>query len=126
MEMSSWKPQIEFFFSALHQVEDFLGIHRHFNQHWVSIAKKKIDLWQFKDLHSDIYEHNYMSNQTRNILVDYFRPHSLNFFRIVSRTFKWQIWLQENSVVLETSATLQDIVIETSLGGKIVYKALSC
>ena len=59
-----------------------------------------------------------MSNQTRNILIDYFRPHSLNFFRIVSKTFKWQIWLQENGVLLETYMRLQDIVIETMLGGE--------
>ena len=67
------------FFSVLNQIEDFLGVKRHISQQTIFEKKR----WN---------KYNYMSDKTRRILVDYFRPHSLNFFKIVNRTFDWQLY----------------------------------
>ena len=60
----------------LKEVEIFLGIKHYF-------CKKAIS-GQRANSGND---NSFMSNTTRNILIDYFRPHSLNFFNLVNRTF---------------------------------------
>ena len=41
-------------------------------------------------------KYDFMSPKTRKILVDHFRPHSLQFFQMVNRTFPWQLYWNQN------------------------------
>ena len=68
-------------YKILKEVETFLGIQRYFDRKTASGKSKN----KAKD-------YNFMSSATRNVLVDYFRPHALNFFSLVNRTFPWTLY----------------------------------
>ena len=68
-------------FEILREIEKFLGIKHYFSRETVSV----------RTLNAAKKPYSFMSNTTRNILIDYFRPHSLNFFGIIKRTFPWTL-----------------------------------
>ena len=68
-------------YKILKEVEIFLGIKHYFGKK--SISRKRANRGN---------DYSYMSNTTRDILINYFRPHSLNFFRLVNRTFPWTLY----------------------------------
>ena len=74
-------------FEILRETETFLGLKHYFSKK--IIYQKRIKTGKY---------HNFMSNTTRHILINYFRPHTLNFFRLVNRTFPWTLyswWIHE-------------------------------
>ena len=72
--------------NVLHEIESFLSIGHYFNKKTLKITGK------------DRHHYNYMSTKTRNILVKYCRPHSLRFFKIINRTFPWQLYPQVDAI----------------------------
>ena len=69
-------------YEVLQEVETFLGIKHYFSSETVRVRR----------VNAARKPYSFMSNTTRDILIDYFRPHSLNFFRIVNRTFSWTLY----------------------------------
>ena len=65
----------------LKEVEIFLGIKHYFCKK--TISGKRANTGS---------DYSFMSNTTRDILINYFRPHSLNFFSLVNRTFPWTLY----------------------------------
>ena len=68
-------------YEILEEIEAFLGIKHYFSGK--SVSRKRTNTG---------YDYSFMSNTTRDILTDYFRPHSLNFFSLVNRTFPWTLY----------------------------------
>ena len=69
-------------YEILQEIETFLGIRHYF-------SKETIDTRRTNGAKKP---YNFMSNTTRDILIDYFRSHNLNFFRILNRTFAWTLY----------------------------------
>ena len=65
---------------VLHRIETFIGVKHYFTTKTLQWHGKK-----------DVSHYNYMSKQTKRILIDYFRPHTLHFFDIVGRKFPWKL-----------------------------------
>ena len=68
-------------YEILKEIETFLGIKHYFCKKTISGQRANAG-----------NDYSFMSNTTRNILIDYFRPHSLNFFSLVNRTFPWTLY----------------------------------
>ena len=68
-------------YEILKEIEIFLDIKHYFSKKTVSLKRKNNGKY-----------HSNMSNTTRKILIDYFRPHNLNFFNLVNRTFQWTLY----------------------------------
>ena len=68
-------------YKILKEVEIFLGIRRYFDKK--NISEKRANTGN---------DYSYMSNTTRDTLINFFRPHSLNFFSLVNRTFPWTLY----------------------------------
>ena len=68
-------------FEILKEVETFLGIKHYFSKK--TISRKRTNTGKY---------YNFMSNKTRDILTNYFRPHNLNFYGLVKRTFPWTLY----------------------------------
>lgn len=69
-------------YEILKEVETFLGIGHFFSKETIHVRRTNRAKTPY----------NFMSNTTRDILIDYFRPHSLNFFGLVNRTFAWTLY----------------------------------
>ena len=69
-------------YEILKEIESFLGIRHYFSKETVHTRRTN----------GSKKPYNFMSNTTRVILIDYFRPHSLNFFGLVNRTFAWTLY----------------------------------
>ena len=68
--------------TVLKKVEKFLGLKPHFKQHH----------FQTTQVNKAKKPYNYLSNDTRKILTNYFRPHMINFYHIVNMTFDWKLY----------------------------------
>lgn len=64
---------------VLSTIEAFLGIKNHYTHGYLKQEGIK-------------RHYNYMSDQTRRIPINYFRPHNIRFFRLVGRKFDWKLY----------------------------------
>ena len=69
-------------YEILHEIETFLGIRHYLSRETIQAGRRNVAKQPY----------SFMSSTTRDILIDYFRPHSFNFFGIVNRTFPWTLY----------------------------------
>ncbi len=77
-----YEQMVEDPFKVIAEVEDFLGLEHELNP----------DNLRTPPINVADAPYDYMTLETKDKLIDYFRPHLLNFYKIVGKPFNWQLY----------------------------------